>query len=204
MASAAADLQDFSQVFYEQLKCHICESRLNAGEDRWYQCNYFHWICHDCKNRTCCRYSIGGDCCKLIEAALNVGTMRFKCENLSRGCKETSDKEGMIFHQTECINRLVYCPCHALMLQFHELIDHMMKQYIDIAPIINGIFGQKIELKANLEATKSTEPRILEIGQNVFLEMKAFMKSGHFVHWIYLIGSPSEARKVHRLIHTLN
>ena len=106
MASAEADWQGFSQVFYEQLKCYICESHLNAREDRWYQCQAFHWICHGCKTvkgRCSCGSSFGTNYCQLIKAALSVDTMRFKCENLSRGCKETSDKEGMIVHQTECI-----------------------------------------------------------------------------------------------------
>ena len=104
MASAEAHWQGFSQVFYEQLKCYICESHLNVREDRWYQCQAFHWICHGCKTvkgRCSCGFSFGTNYCQLIKAALSVDTMRFKCENLSRGCKETSDKEGMIVHQSE-------------------------------------------------------------------------------------------------------
>ena len=67
MASAAADLQDFSKVFYEQLKCHICESRLNAGEDRWYRClsSAFHLVCHDCKK-------VKNSSCSFVATVLEV------------------------------------------------------------------------------------------------------------------------------------
>ena len=200
MASAEADWQGFSQVFYEQLKCYICESHLNAREDRWYQCQAFHWICHDCKTvkgRCSCGFSFGTNYCQLIKAALSVDTMRFKCENLSRGCKETSDKEGMIVHQTECIYRLVKCPwipCKSFNM-VHKLNDHM-ENCFDIKPI-KGFFGRKIELTAefdlfdNMDAWK---PRKLEIDQYVFMEVRSAVKEA-FCHWIYFVGSPNEARK---------
>ena len=196
-------MQDFSKVFYKQLKCHICESRLNAGEDRWYRCtaSASHWVCHDCKKvkeKHCsCRYSIGGDFCKLIEAALNVDTMRFKCENLSRGCNQTLDKEGMIIHQTECIYRLVKCPwipCKSSVL-VHKLLDHMEK-CVDVASI-TGNFGHKIELTAEFDLFNNMDawkPRKLEIDQYVFLEVRSAIKDA-FCHWIYFVGSPNEARK---------
>ena len=61
--------------------------------------------------------------------------MEFKCENISRGCQESSDKENMILHQTECIYRLVNCPrinCE-LKVPFHDLLDHMRQKNCKIA-----------------------------------------------------------------------
>merc|ERR1711862_230944 len=101
--------QDFSQILFEQLKCHICESRLTIGRSRWYRCTQGHMICQDCKEdkggRTDCyrggyAYSYGSCAkpiqsghCKLIEALLNADKLQFKCENLTRGCQESTDEE---------------------------------------------------------------------------------------------------------------
>ena len=130
MASVSG--QDFSQTFYEKLKCYICESRLKVGKHHWYKCFAFHLVCQDCKevkgNKKCsCTKPIASEYCEVIEALLNVDKMRFKCENLTRGCQETKEKEDMILHQTECDFRLVKCPqiiCESK-VPFLELVDHM-------------------------------------------------------------------------------
>ena len=207
MASAAADLQDFSQVFYEQLKCFICDNRLKAGKDRWYRCYTSHLVCQDCtevqERKNCsCGKLIGNYYCKVIEAALKVDKMRFKCENLNRGCKKTSNKEDMIFHQTECIYRLVKCPridCKSSLI-FHELMDHMKKCECIIEDhhyyIKDTFFGQEMESSSNYGSGKEDgawDPIRLEIDQKVFLVM-ATIENGVFYHWIYFVGSPSEAK----------
>ena len=138
--------QDSSQILYEKLKCYICESRLKAGKHHWYRCLQGHMICQDCRDakerktvfgtdtdtrfpKTCvCTKIIPPQFCEVIEALLNADKMEFKCENLTRGCQESSDKENMILHQTECIYRLVICPwgfCRRSEVPFHELLDHM-------------------------------------------------------------------------------
>ena len=131
--------QDFSQTLNEQLKCHICGSRVKAGKHRWYKCAKYHLVCQDCKEvkeRTSCsctRY-IPDVYCKVIEALLNADKVQFKCENHTRGCQENMEKEDMIFHQSECIYRLVKCPGKNCRFQvsvlFHELIEHMKVEMI--------------------------------------------------------------------------
>ena len=132
MASEARPAkQDFSENFYEQLKCHICKSRLKAGKHRWYKCLEQHLVCQDCKGKkisTCsCNSRIPDKYCKVIDAGFDSDIMQFKCENLIRGCQETMEEEDMIFHQTECIYRLVICPFQKCELEvpFHELLEHM-------------------------------------------------------------------------------
>jgi len=124
--------QDFSQTFYEKLICYICESRLSAGKHHWYRCLQGHMICQDCREvketkKCSCAKSIPLQYCQIIEALLNADKMQFKCENLTRGCQETKEKEDMILHQTECIYRLVKCPrvnCESK-VPFHKLLVHM-------------------------------------------------------------------------------
>ena len=105
---------DFSNVLHEELKCIICDNGVIAGKHRWYKCMQGHTVCQDCKEvkgmKKCCSPFIPGGHCKMTESLLNVDKMQFKCENLSRGCGEELEKESMIFHQTECIYRLVKCP----------------------------------------------------------------------------------------------
>ena len=63
--------QDFSQIFYEELKCHICESRLIVGKHHWYKCFAFHSVCQDCKevkeNKKCsCTKPIVSEYCDVF------------------------------------------------------------------------------------------------------------------------------------------
>ena len=131
---ADASGQDFSETFFEQLKCYICESRLNAGKHHWYRCTQGHMVCQDCKvvkeKKNCsCQKPVVAEHCKLIEALLNVEKMQFKCENLVRGCLEKMDKENMTFHQGECIYRVIKCTgfigsCESK-VPFLELLSHL-------------------------------------------------------------------------------
>ena len=132
MASAAKYAKpDFSNVLHEELKCFICDNGAMAGKHHWYKCVHGHMVCQDCKEvkemkKCSCNKSFVKGHCKMTEALLKVDKMRFKCKNLSRGCQETMNEENMIFHQSECIYRLVNCPrgCKPE-VPFHELFDHM-------------------------------------------------------------------------------
>ena len=128
--------QDFNQILIEQLKCYICKSGLKVGKHRWYRCLQLHMICQDCKEtkeaiamtaKCSCKKKILLEYCKMTEALLNAEKIRFKCENQERGCQEKLDEENMIFHQSECVYRLVECPnlkCRSK-VPFHDLLNHM-------------------------------------------------------------------------------
>ena len=82
MASEAKRAKlDSSQILYEKLKCHICESRLKVGKHHWYKCFAFHLVCQDCKevkgNKKC-------SCTKPIE--------EFKDENVESGVCDDVDE----------------------------------------------------------------------------------------------------------------
>jgi len=194
------------------LKCHICESRLRAGKHRWYRCTDAHMICQDCKevkekkNCSCTKF-IPFEHCKVIEALLNVKRMKFKCENLARGCQEELDKENMICHQTECIYRLVKCPdighrgyigCKSE-FPFHELFDHVVKNDYHATSKLstrNETWGKRNEFKylfKNKNSCSNFAPRSIEVKNKIFFGVGK-MQDGVFYHWIHFYGSPKEAK----------
>jgi len=187
--------EDFGQTFYDTLKCHICESRLKAGKHRWYRCTQPHMICQDCKevkekNYCSCDYLISFEHCKVIESLLNVKAMKFKCENLARGCQESLDKENMICHQTECIYRLVKCPripCKSK-VPFHELFDHMVENnyHNNAKPLTrNEAWGKRNKFKYFFTT--------IEVKNKIFFGVSK-IQDGVFYYWIYLHGSSQEAK----------
>ena len=200
MASASGqDLgQDLNETIYEKLKCYICESRLQAGKHHWYRCTQAHLICQDCrevkekKNCSCTKY-IPLQHCEFIEALLNVDKMQFKCENLSRGCQENMEKDDMIFHQTECIYRLVKCPLHKCEVEvpFHELLEHMETTNCCTTIITKTTFGKKVKEYHLIIAAKPLPERVEIENKNFFISFK--VKDGLFYHWVQFLGSPHEA-----------
>ena len=199
---AKQDFSQTSQTLYEQLKCHICESRLRAGKHRWYRCTQAHMICQDCrevkeKTNCSCTEFIPLEFCKVIEALLNQDKMQFKCENLARGCQESSDEENMIFHQIECIYRTVNCPDPVCRSQepFYELLDHMKTKKNCRAKI--ELFGAKNDYSVTVRGFKgpvsSWEPVQITVDKKVFFSV-VWILDGVLHHWIQIYGSPSEAK----------
>ena len=207
MASASG--QDLNQTLYEKLKCYICESRLKAGKDHWYKCFANHLVCQDCKevkgSKKCsCTKNIAPDYCEVIEALLNADKMQFKCENLTRGCQETKEKEDMILHQTECIYRLVKCPsprtnCGSK-VPFHDLLDHMKPdctsgeredQYNEFAYTFNSkrSDGEWYDSKK----IRWYNPKKITVKNKIFFSTIK-IQDGVFYHWIHFYGSPIEAK----------
>ena len=118
--------------------------------------------------------------------------MQFKCENLTRGCQETKEKEDMIFHQTECVCRLVKCPylgCKSE-VPFYELLEHMKRNYCTYTTQ-KATFGKKVKEYHELESPLIPERVEIE-NTTFFIIVKE--KDGAFYHWIQLYGSPQEAK----------
>ena len=208
---------EFVETLTEQLKCRICESGPKAGKPRWYKCFALHQICQDCKKvRTICKCGsfLHDSVCQMTEALLKVKKMRFTCENHGQGCQESSDQESMIFHQTECIYRLVNCPrpvCQSK-VQFNEVLDHMNINCI-------RIFGEQLLVNAARKNIADYFPNPVNLSSftkfdlfPVKLEMEGHtffsigqLKDGTFYHWIHFVGSPNEAKNyVYTLEYTGN
>ena len=200
--------QEFNQTFYEQLKCHICEASLRAGKTHWYRCKQDHMICQDCREvkdekKCSCTKFIPFKFCKVIEALLNTDKMEFKCENLARGCQETMEKDDMIFHQTECVYRLVKCPCITCEFEvpFHELLKHMEKEKCTV-DFRYRIKNQNYIVKKTTFGKKTKEYQYFHgsrLPERVEIENKTFfiigkLKDGSFYHWIYFVGPIHEAK----------
>ena len=207
--------QDFEQILLEQLKCYICKSGLKAEKHRWYRCAQLHMICQDCKEGkdgtvaflVClCKKKILLEYCKMTEALLHAKKMRFNCENLLRGCQEKSDEENMIFHQSECIYRLVECPNLKCLfglnskVQFHELLNHMeTEEFRD--PKKTASLGK--EIRHEYPGCKRFEREDKVVFPSHFFEVNgigsfigaARVKDGTFYHWIHFVGSSHEAKK---------
>merc|ERR1712062_107366 len=143
---AASNSTDFAketvQVLKDQWKCGICENGPRPGKVSWYKCNAGHSVCQDCYKETCqteitiidegksetkiCNEIVLENPCKLTEALLSMKSMRFMCVNESQGCEEILDKEAMIYHEPECIYRIIpeNLGCGQT-LPFHEVVKHM-------------------------------------------------------------------------------
>ena len=206
MASAAKYAKpDFSNVLHEELKCFICDNGAMAGKHHWYKCMEGHMICQDCKEvkemkKCSCNKSFVKGHCKMTEALLKVDKMRFKCKNLIRGCQETMNEEDMIFHQSECIYRLVEsprylsrCPYDDFEYSFHKLIDDM-KGRDEISEVeIEMSFQVKTSFDVVLYCFCIMKPVMIVIDGNVFFYVMHY-RDKMFHSWIYLHGSPLQAK----------
>ena len=199
---ADASGQDFSETFFEQLKCYICENRLNAGKHHWYRCTQGHMVCQDCKvvkeKKNCsCQNPVVAEHCKLIEALLNVEKMQFKCENLVRGCLEKLDKESMTSHQGECIYRVIKCTgfvgsCESK-VPFHELLGHLEGK----GKTLSSTFGTRFEsfFRNCSQSREKVEFPLKKfvVSKTIFFNICIILDDS-FHHWIVLYGSANEAK----------
>ena len=223
--------QDFSSVLHEELKCSKCQNGVIAGKHLWYKCIQGHMVCQDCFRRlaivgdtncrkcTCgvtpCGSLIPSGHCKISEALLKVETMRFKCKNLARGCQEIMREENMIYHQSECIHRLVQCPLPhcGLKVPFNELLDHVAKslrssveckQLTELSGIYNMIFHvtKKLgfEIESNLPVRCCFFPTMLLNLESSKFFMSFDVQNDVFYHWISYVGPARESK---HFIYTL-
>ena len=191
--------QDSNQILYEKLKCYICESRLTTGKHHWYRCTQGHMICQDCREvketkKCSCAKSIPLQYCQIIEALLNADKMQFKCENLTRGCQETKEKEDMILHQTECIYRLVKCPrvnCESK-VPFHELLVHMKLDCL-LGGDLLGIYNECTYTNTVKIVDTSFRPKKIIAENKIFFSI-IWINNGVLYHWIHFYGPPIEAK----------
>ena len=120
--------------------------------------------------------------------------MRFKCKNDSKGCQEYLGEEAMIFHESECIYRVVECPnldCSAK-VQFYKLLAIMeKKKEFSVAKI--GIQQCQLTDQEFLTGKFKMIPIRFEMDGKVFFSIGQ-VEGETFYHWVYMIGSQFEAK----------
>ena len=128
----SASVNEIVEVLNNHLLCYSCQNSPILGQTRWYRCTSLHKICQNCKeiklqSQCLCNEFIIEDNCKLIEALLNMPSMLFKCQNVTRGCGTVLGTEKMTQHVSECIFRLVECPKVSCKdkVAYHNLMDHL-------------------------------------------------------------------------------
>ena len=211
MASEAKRVKkDLNEILIEQLKCYICKSGVKVGKHRWYRCPQQHMICQDCMKAkeassvmpTCdCKKKIHGYC-KMTEAMLCSETMRFNCENQLRGCQVKLGSENMIFHQSECIFRLVQCPNLKCLskVTFLDLLNHMKTEEFK-CPKQAGSIGKTVATFWTLGENCDQLPVVIFASQELEVNgigtfiIGATIENGTFYHWIHFLGSSHEAKK---------
>jgi len=192
--------EGMNQVIETQLKCYACGSGPRAGKlHYWYKCLSSHQMCESCARVVCrCGGGITIEHCKMTEALLKLKTMQFKCSNQTHGCQETSGEEAMVFHEEECIYRMVKCPAIdcKLKVPFHELPQHMKDKE-------NHIFRQYSILKGDKHLHQNEvksfytncnwSPVVFEFDGRIFYNLIR-KKEQIFYHWIQFYGYPNEAK----------
>ena len=207
--------KDLNQILIEQLKCYACKNGVKAGKHRWYTCSLAHKICQECKEikhmiRCPCSLTniVSSEYCKMTEALLTADKMQFECENLSRGCQVKLGEENMIYHQAECIHRLVTCPqinCLSK-VPFHELLGHMrivapfgpshgqvVKHSGDLGKIIEGPTQDKMP-DFFMTFGFHFNPKEIDISEVGTFVVVGQADAHVLYHWIYFVGSAHEAK----------
>ena len=133
----------------------------------------------------------------MTEAFLKSKSMRFTCKNEERGCRRILDDKAMVYHESECIYRLVKCFVCWYKVPVHELLEHMKAKndYVDRKYDVK--VGAKVTLshtfnEKDLKSTFCLLPIRLHFDNRVFLFVGK--RRDLFYCWIQLIGSEREAK----------
>jgi len=190
--------KDKSQILNEELKCQKCKTGPRAGQSHeWYQSTNFEWYTNTCHGKEGIDYLCDG--CRgptfdgYLKDLLTSEDMRFKCKNDGRGCQEYLGEEAMIFHESECIYRVVECPnldCSA-QVQFYKLLAIMGKKKEFLVAKI-GIQQCQLTDQEFLTGKFKMIPIRFEMDGKVFFSIGQ-VEGETFYHWVYMIGSQFEA-----------
>ena len=209
---AAADPFDFREFFeinetvkevVKELVCHVCRGYPKPFQPRWYKCADLHYICQFCveskkvdKCSSSCKKKISKNPDKMAETVLKMKTMKFKC----RYCKESFTSEAITLHETECTQRLVFCPLVHMgkcdkRVKFQDVLTHFESAHGKVCQATSGS-ACKMTCSTKVSSLPKNRVRIpnkIEVFGKVFLSL-ALIKDGTVYDWVQLLGSPSEAK----------
>ena len=202
----AASLEDLSKTLTEMqsnLICQVCEERARPERKQWFRCMNLHQICQDCKGKfdlCTCGQPMSIEYCKMTEQLLSTRSLKFNCVNTKHGCTATLPENDLKDHESECFFRLVPCPhpfpgnCKTKVI-FRDVIEHYEKDHEEKVDEENT--SQTIESSFSDHGASGknayTSPQKFCVDNRMFL-LCGKHQSSNFYRWLYLHGSPNEAK----------
>ena len=205
-AQKLVKMASFMEDLRNELICDICQDGARPGKKQWYRCMRLHQICQDCKAKTflcSCGQPISIEFCKMTEKWLSVKNLKFNCGNTKYGCREILTESALEDHESECIYRLVPCPyawkngCRA-QVSLHDVIRHYENMHSPIEKVHVEKDSEVIEMSFG-DPFASGDDCLWRPSQHLFDNRMMFLmfrrtESTIFQHWLYLLGSPMEAK----------
>ena len=181
------------------LICQICKGHARPGKKHWYRCLRMHQICQDCVSKRCtCGQPISLEYCKMTEELLNVKGMKFNCVNTKNGCQETHAENAFEDHESECIYRMVPCPCKKHVVTFQNVIQHYEDEHLVAGDtdqeMSSGNLSEKILTNCYLdEGDLCVRLTKFSLNNQTFLLAEQKIDETRY-YWVYMLGSPMEAK----------
>ena len=205
MASRFQIKRESLENVIETLQCYNCKSVPGLGEgekDRFSCFNESHQLCKDCKNRCKCGSEVGKNPNPILRKMMEDYPMY--CPHYKTGCRQVFSKsENLEDHQIECVFRHVYCPvtrCYDAVL-FVSIADHLNKKHFDLLEKVKSSSIIDVENKKCLinllisSNPKGWIPRKIDLIDGVDFYLVGEVVSNIMHVWIYIVGSPLEAKK---------
>ena len=198
--NATKIVQDFQKELILSVTKHEkrCSNCLKTSlTETWRICrgNYF---CSECRNKgfTCAKLKIHqGDRCadtyRYPDDALVtlMNQLPRLCGHHNNGCKEIQEKEKMGEHEKDCVFRPIKCPhgCYNK-VAFIQLMDHVKPHRFEVKELTDS---KKFKLTQDLNGYGAIT-QIVAFGKTFFEVGR--IQGNLMYRWIYLLGSPDEAK----------
>ena len=208
MASRFQIKRESLENVIETLQCYNCKSVPGLGEgekDRFSCFNESHQLCKDCKNRCKCGSEVGKNPNPILRKMLEDSPMY--CPRYKTGCRQVFLKtENLEDHRKECVFRPVYCPvviCEQKVL-FLNITEHLTSHHFHLlekakaSTYIAYVANKKCLINLPL-ANKPCKyayifPRKIDLIDGVDFYLVGKLGSNIMYAWIYIVGSPLEAK----------
>ena len=193
----------------ESLQCYRCKafpvSGPNGEQRNRYSCvKESHQLREICKELCSCGSLVGKNPNPVAHQILK--DLPMYCPNYGTGCRYFfAQPEDLEDHQSACIFRKVYCPslvCDHGTIAFKDISDHLMKQHSNdferAKASTSTVLLAENKFEFNLPALFVTFdtwiPRKIELVNKYDLFLVGKVIDSILYAWIYIVGSPIEAR----------
>ena len=194
------------ETVIESLQCYRCKAfpvaRPNGEQRNRYSCvKESHQLCEICKELCSCGSLVGKNPNPVAHQILK--DLPMYCPNYGTGCREFfAQPEDLEDHQPACIFRKVYCPvfsCDHGTIAFKDISDHLMKQHSNdferAKASTSTVLLTENKCVFNLPAPiNAWIPRKIELVNKHDLFFVGKVVHSILYAWIYIVGSPIEAR----------